>query len=319
MNQSLIFSIRFFFFFQLKTATEYTFRVRACSELTQMCGNWSANVTGNTSDGIASSPTNLQIQCNFHNTSERTVVSAQWSAPIKRNGVVMSYQIELNGVASYRSGKSRVLRNETYGPKVKTVSETFHKTEFENIPLNTHYTVKVSAVTRSRKPGAVANASCHMPRSTPQILPIFWGNFRTDDTYMIKMYIQELSERNGPICGYRVYLVRLPQNFGLDSKYLPDITKLNISTYHEVHAAKNTMGGAYIAETFSSDLFQNEIILGDGHSIKNDVSGGFGGIQNNECRKFLNGYVPPARRSSAANSIGLIRVTTEDPLDGMLQ
>lgn len=284
-----------------------------------MCGNWSANVTGTTSDGIASAPTDLKIQCNFQNVSDRTVVTAEWAPPVKRNGVIISYTIELNGVASYRSGKNRVLRNETYGPKAKTVSDKQYKAEFENIPLNTHYTIKVSATTRSKKSGTIANASCHMPRSTPQILPIFWGNFRTDDTYMIKMYIQELSERNGPICGYRVYLVRLPPNFGLDSKYLPDISKLNISTYHDVHAGKNTLGGAYIAETFSSDLFQNEIILGDGHSIKNDVSGGFGDVQNNECRKLLNGYVPPSRRSSAANSIGLIRVTTEDPLDGTIQ
>lgn len=286
-----------------------------------MCGNWSANVTGLTSDGIASPPTDLKVHCNFQNHSDRPVVAAEWSPPVKPNGMIFSYTVELNGVASYRSGKNRVLRNETYGPKAKTVlkNET-RKAEFDtNIPLNTYYTVKVSATTRNKKPGTIASASCYMPRSTPQILPIFWGNFRTDDTFTIKMYIQELSERNGPICGYRVYLVRLPQNFGLDIKYLPDISKLNISTYHEVHAEKNTLGGAYIAETFSSDLFQNEIILGDGHSIKNDVSGGFGDVQNSECRKLLNGFVPPSRRSSAANSIGPIRVTTEDPLDGTMQ
>lgn len=302
--------------FQLKTATEYTFRVRACSELTTLCGNWSANVTGTTSDGIASAPTNLQVHCNYYNISDRTVVSAQWSAPLKRNGVVQSYHIELNGVAAYRSEKSHHVRNDTYGPKVKTVHEKQLKAEFENIPLNTNYTVKVSAITRSKKPGAIANATCFMPRSTPKFEPIFWGNFRTDDRYMIKLYVPELSERNGPICGYRVYLVRMPQNVGLDSKYLPAIEKLNISTYHDVHAPKNTLGGVYIAETFSTDLFQTEIILGDGHSIQNDVSGGFSGVQNSECRKYLNGYVPPAHRSSAADSIGLIRVTTEDPLDG---
>lgn len=303
-------------FFQLKTATEYTFRVRACSELTQLCGNWSANVTGTTSDGIASVPTDLKVNCIYNNISDRTVVTAQWAPPLKRNGVVVSYHIELNGIAAYRAGKGQNLRNETYGPKVKTVSEKQQKAEFENIPLNTQYTIKVSAITRSKKPGTIANGFCRMPRSTPQFKEIFWGHFRTDDRYMIKLYIPELSERNGPICGYRIYLVRMPHNLGLDIKYLPPIDKLNISTYHDVHAPKNTLGGAYIAETFSNDLFQNEIILGDGHSIKNDVSGGFNGVENNECRKLLNGYVPPSRRSTAANSIGLIRVTTEDPLDG---
>lgn len=299
---------------QLKTATEYTFRVRACSELTQLCGNWSANVTGTTSDGIASAPIDLKVNCIYNNISDRTVVSAQWSPPLKRNGVVISYVIELNGIASYR--REKILRNETYGPKVKTVSEKQQKAEFENIPLNTQYTIKVSATTRSKKPGSVANGFCQMPRSTPQFQDIYWGPFRIDDKYMIKLYLPELSERNGPICGYRIYLVRMPKSLGLDSKYLPKIDKLNISTYHEVHSPKNTLGGAYIAEIFSNDLFQSEIILGDGHSIKNDVSGGFSGVKNSECRKLLNGYVPPSRRSTAAHSIGLIQVTTEDPLDG---
>lgn len=288
--------------------------MRACSELTQLCGNWSANVTGTTSDGIASAPIDLKVECIYNNISDRTVVSAQWAPPIKRNGIVTSYHIELNGFAAYRTGKH--LRNETYGPKVKTVSEKQLKAEFENIPLNTQYTIKLSAITRSKKPGTIANGFCQMPRSTPQFKEIFWRYFLIDDRYMIKLYIPELSERNGPICGYRIYLVRMPQHLGLDSKHLPSTDKLNISTYHEVHDPKNTYGGAYIAETFSNDYFQNDIILGDGHSIKNDVSGDFNGVHNNECRKLLNGYVPPERRSTPANPIGLVRATTEDPLDG---
>lgn len=259
------------------------------------------------------------MNCKYHNISDRTVVSAQWTTPNTPNGVITSYHIELNGIAAFRTGKNHIVRNETYGPKVKTVPDKQQKAEFDNIPINTNYTIKVSAITRSRKPGAAANAVCSMPRSTPPFKPIFWGSFRTDDRYMIKLYMPELSERNGPICGYRVYLVRMPQNLGLDTKYLPPVEKLNISTYHEVHAAKNTLGGAYIAETFSTDLFQHEIILGDGHSIKNDVAGGFSSIQNTGCRKLLNGFVPPSHRSAAANSIGPIKVTTEGSiLDGKI-
>lgn len=305
--------------FQLKTATEYTFRVRACSELTKLCGNWSANVTGTTSDGIASAPTNLRVDCNFYNMSGRTVVSAQWEPPAKRNGVITSYHIELYGFATYRSLKNSALRNETYGPKVKTVNEKQLKAEYENIPFNTNYTVKVSAITRSKKPGTIANASCSTPRSTPAMSSIFWGNFRTEDKYMIKLYMPDLSERNGPICGYRIYLVRMPQTVGLDSKHLPSVSELNISTYHEVHAPNNTRGGAYIAETLSNDIFQNEIILGDGHSLKDNVNvAGFRNVKNEECRKLLNGHI--TRRSSPADSIGLVKVTTEDPLlDGKLK
>lgn len=302
---------------QLKTATEYTFRVRACSELTKLCGNWSANVTGTTSDGIASAPTNLQVICNYFNMPNRASVSAQWEPPLKRNGVITSYHIELYGIATYRSGKDLDLRNETYGPKVKTVNERQLRAEYENIPLNTNYTVKVSAITRSKRPGTVVNGSCSTPRSVPSIEQIYWSNFRTEDKYLIKLYMpRNLSERNGPICGYRVYLVRIPQTVGFDIKHLPSVNELNISTYQEVHAANNSQGGAYIAETISSDIFQNEIILGDGHSLKENINvAGFGNVPNEECRKLLNGYV--SRRSSLANSIGLIKVTTEDPiLDG---
>lgn len=301
------------FYSQLRTATEYTFRVRACSELTKLCGNWSANVTGTTSDGIASAPTNLQVNCKYDNISDRTVVSAQWEPPVNRNGMITSYHIELYGFASFRTGKNSILRNETYGPKVKTVNEKQLRAEYESIPFNTNYTIKVSAITRSKKPGAPANAFCSTPRSVPPMGSIFWGNFRTDDKYLIKLYMPELSERNGPICGYRIYLVRMPQSVGLDSKHLPSVNELNISTYYEVHAPNNTHGGAYIAETLSNDIFQNEIILGDGNSLKDNVNvAGFRNVPNEECRKLLNGYV--SRRSSPVDSIGLVKVTTEDPL-----
>lgn len=258
------------------------------------------------------------MNCKHYNITDRTVVSAQWSTPNTPNGVITTYHVELNGIATYRVGKNHIWRNDTYGPKVKTLHEKQQKADYDNIPFNTNYTIKVSAITRSRKPGAPASAVCSMPRFTPPFKQIFWDSYRTDDRYMIKLFMPELSERNGPICGYRVYLVRMPKSSGLETKNLPPVEKLNISTYHKVHAAQNTLGGAYIAETFSTDLFESEIILGDGHSIKNDVAGGFGSVQNTECRKLLNGYVPPTHRETTVNSIGPIKVTTEDPLfEGM--
>ena len=300
--------------FQLKAGTEYIFRVRACNELTKKCGNWSASVTGTTSDGTASVPVNLKVHCKYHNVTDRTIISAQWGPPLQRNGVIVNYNLELNGVASYRSGRNHALRNDTYGPKSKLVVETQTKAEFENVPFNTNFTIKVSAITRSRKPGAAAIASCSTPRYIPDWKPILWGSARSDGKYLIKLYMPELTERNGPICGYRIYLVRMPEYLGLDSyNKLPDIKKLNISTYHEVHAEKNDRGGVYIAETLSTDTIHSEVILGDG----NGNSDGFSGVQNVECRRLLRGFIPASKRSSAANSIGLIRTTTEKPvIDG---
>lgn len=297
----------------MRTATEYVFRVRACNELTKLCGNWSANVTGTTSDGIASAPTNLHVICRYYNISDRTVLSAAWEPPMHRNGLITNYHLELNGIASYQTGINGAVRNETYGPKVKTVEVKQQKAEFENIPFNTDFTLKVSAITRSRKPGAAAIAKCSTPRSTPSFNSIFWKNTRSDNQYLIKLKLPELSERNGPICGYRVYLIRMPEQLGLNSHKLPAIDKLNISTYQEVHANKNGRGGVYIAETFSAQHFPEEIVLGDGNIDHGDE---FQNVRNSECRKLLKGFVPKSRRTTS-DSIGVVKTTTEDPmLDG---
>lgn len=199
--------------------------------------------------------------------------------------------------------------NETYGPKIKTVEKQF-RTEYENIPFNTNYTIKVSATTRSKRQGVPVIASCSTPRSVPKVGSIHWENIHTEDKYMIKSFMPNLSERNGPICGYRIYLVRLPQSLSLDSKHLPSINELRISTYSEVHAANNTHGGAYIAETISNENFLNEIILGDGHNVRDNVAG-FRNVRNSECHKLLNGYI---KRRATARTIGIIQVTTQDPL-----
>lgn len=248
-------------------------------------------MSGTTSDGLSSAPINVQVECKYYNISGRTTVTAQWDPPLHPEGKIISYQIVLNGFATYRS-ETGELKNETYGPKIKSVNEKPQRAEYDGVQFNTNYTVKVSGVTRSRKSGAEATASCTMQRSVPEIGHPFWGKSIIDfDKWIIKLYLQRLSERNGPICGYRVYLVRLPQAVDSTNGHLPPIDELDISTYQEVHAVNNTRGGAYIAETLSTDIFQKEIFLGDGHSVKNDANiAGFKHIQNEGCRKLLNGY-----------------------------
>lgn len=271
----------------MKTATDYTFRVRACSELTKLCGNWSSSVTGTTMDGQSSAPLNLQIECNFYNISGRTTVTAQWDPPLVPNGKITSYHIVLGGVATYRTEKGG-LRNETYGPKAKSVNEKPQRAEYDNVPLNTNYTVRVSGVTRSKRPGDFASATCAMPRSVPEIGHILWGKIKAEHKSILKLYMPRLAERNGPICGYRIYLMRLPHGIGAEDKHLPSIDSLSINTYHEVHAVNNTRGGAYIAETFSNEHFQGEVILGDGHTIKDNND--YSNVRNEECKKLLNGF-----------------------------
>lgn len=239
-------------------------------------------------DGPPSAPLNLQVECIYYNISGRTAVTAQWKLPSTPNGKITSYHIVLGGVATYRTDKG-VLRNETYGPKAKSVNEKPQRAEYDNVPMNTNYTVRVSGVTRNKKFGEFASGTCIMPRSVPDIGHILWGKIKAEhDKSILKLYMPRLSERNGPICGYRIYLVRLPNGMAAGDKYLPPIEDLSVSTYHEVHAPNNTRGGAYIAETFATEHFQSEVILGDGHTIKDNSD--YSEVRNLECRKLLNGF-----------------------------
>lgn len=287
------------------------FRVRACSELTKLCGNWSSIVSGTTMDGQASAPPNLHVQCNFYNVSGRAVVAAHWEPPLSPNGKLMSYQIMLTGVSHFRSERGQ-WRSDTYGPKIKSVSESLRKAEYDNVPLNTNYTLRVSGVTRSKRPGDFASASCVMPRSTPEVNHVLWGKIRSHpDRAILKLFMPRLSERNGPICGYRIFLMRLPPNNGSPERRMPPIHELPIMTYHEVHAANNTNGGVYIAETFSQKHFQSDLILGDGERIADEAAvAGFAEIQNEECKKLLNGHF--VRKTTARPP----KTTSDDSAEG---
>lgn len=71
-----------------------------------------------------------------------------------------------------------------------------------------------------------------------------------------------MSERNGPICCYRVYLVKLPPHKTVSD--LPPPEEIAVYSYQYVHSSPT--GGAYVVETFDSDQLLTEIFLGDGES-----------------------------------------------------
>ncbi|KNC20876.1 Tyrosine-protein phosphatase 69D [Lucilia cuprina] len=249
-----------YMFDNLKTATEYEFKVRACCDLTKLCGPWSDIVNGTTMDGIASKPTNLKVLCINNNVSKINTVDIAWMHPEKPNGKVISYQIQLEGVATYKlNGKTH---NETWGPKIRRIDEPNYHTTYDGVVPNTNYTVTVSAITRHRKTGESAIGKCTMPVSVPEsISRIMWTKVRINsEKCVLKAFIPRVSERNGPICCYRLYLIRMKNN----NAELPPPSKLNISNYHEVHGTNNTMGGVYLAEMFSGNNFKSEIFLGDG-------------------------------------------------------
>ncbi|XP_037935932.1 tyrosine-protein phosphatase 69D isoform X2 [Teleopsis dalmanni] len=275
-----------YMFDNLKTATEYYFKVRACSELTKLCGPWSEIVNGTTMDGVASKPTDLQVMCIPHNMSgiNSNSILVTWNLPDIPNGKVQSYHITLDGVSTYKLGDK--MHNEVWGPKVRRVAEPLRKAIYEGVNPNTNYTVTVAAITRHKKVGELVIGKCTMPVTVPEsINRATWNKVKTtDSTCIFKVFLPKISERNGPICCYRLYLVRRENS----KNELPPPEKLDISTYNEVHSTNNTFGGAYIAEMFSGNNFRSEIFLGDGKRFI-EIDGGNLDKNDNDCRKCLGG------------------------------
>lgn len=201
-----------YMFDNLKSATEYHFMVRACSDLTKFCGNWSVPVTGTTMDGAPSKPLNLKVTCAYANISSRSSVEISWDPPETPNGIINVYQTVLTGMAAYRTGNNQY-RNDTFGPKSK-YEEKVGKTVYDSVPANTNYTVKVWAITRNKqRPGEMAEAHCRMPPTVPDNLGKFlWGRVKNGNNWIFGLNMPKISERNGPICCYLVYIVRLPSN-----------------------------------------------------------------------------------------------------------
>lgn len=244
----------------LKTATEYFFRVRACNDYIKECGNWSEVVNGTTMDGFSSAPLEVRVTCTHHNVSRRNFVTVEWSPPSKPNGIVMSYQVLLEGTAYFKSDLGLYV-NQTYGPKARNIDRTQEtKTIYENVPPNTNFTVSIAAVTRSKKPGERAPATCTMPPTVPEhVGKTVFGKYQTENyNWIFKLYLPRVSERNGKICCYRVYMIRVGNHFNPEKS--PD--DLDVLTYEEIHTSNNTSGGAYLANVIESNQYQSEILLG---------------------------------------------------------
>lgn len=254
----------------LKTATEYFFKVRACSEFNKECGKWSEVVNGTTMDGLSSAPLDIKISCNM---SRRSYISVEWSAPINPNGIVTSYQVTLEGTAYFKNQSGKIEKS-VYGPKAKNADRSQFAAVYENIPANTNYTVNVAAITRSKKPGDRAPASCTMPPTVPDQIPrVVWGKYQAESSnWIFKLLLPRVSERNGRICCYRIYMIRI----GTSSNFEIPAEDLDVATYDEIHNINNTEGGAYMADIVASSRYTSEIFLGNSKRQKifrNDPNG----------------------------------------------
>ncbi|XP_026471898.1 tyrosine-protein phosphatase 69D-like [Ctenocephalides felis] len=259
-----------YMFAELKTATMYYFKARACSDYTHLCGNWSEIVNGTTMDGLSGPPQNVTVICHFDNISHLTFVNVSWGPPLNKNGKITHYNVILEGHATYKTNRG-LQTNETLTPKMKSIADTSYNARFDMIPANTNYTVHVAGVTRTKKPGEKTTKTCTMPPTIPNkddFLRLSWGKVEEHGNWMFKLDLPRVSERNGRICCYRIFIIRMVNHQTISD--LPRPEDLSISTYEAVH--KNPSGGVYVAEMFTSDMLNNEVFLGDGRTVNSSVA-----------------------------------------------
>ncbi|XP_012216219.1 tyrosine-protein phosphatase 69D isoform X2 [Linepithema humile] len=270
-------------FMDLDPATTYKFKIAACSEYTKQCGNWSIEVNGTTLDGVASPPKNLVVTCGYDNISSSSFMSITWKPPEKPNGIIQRYTLQLNGVAKFKNDMG-LLDIDSFEQPTKSVSKR-NSTRYNQIPSNTNYTIRVHGVTRSRTPGKDAVGNCTTPVTIPDRESMNMRNWRkieSEGRQLFKLYLPRISERNGPICCYRVYLVKLSPHKTVSD--LPPPEEMAVYSYRYAHSSPT--GGAYVAETFDSDQLLTEVFLGDGESSN-------GGAMCDKCVGLRPRPVPP--------------------------
>lgn len=236
-------------FDDLEPATMYNIQIKACSEYSQECGPWSKIVNGTTMDGFAGPVSNPYSECKFENIGHTNSIFISWKPPVNPHGTIVSYNVNLEGSASFINDKG-LLENTTWGPKAKSISENTLNTRFYNVSANTNYTITISAVTRTKKYGEKVELYCSMPPTVPdkQKLSRFnWRKIEEQGRWVFKLFMQRVSERNGPICCYRIYLVRMEAQQKLAE--LPAPEELEIVSYRQAH--RTPKGGAYVAEMFT--------------------------------------------------------------------
>ncbi|XP_038219096.1 tyrosine-protein phosphatase 69D isoform X3 [Zerene cesonia] len=286
-----------YMFDNLEPHSTYVFRVCACSDFTKRCGNWSGEMQAATLDGIPGRPANVSVHC------ASSWINLTWQPPIKPNAEIKGYTMELTGNATYRD-RYGTIKEAMWGPLTKFKTNDSRSVRFEELQPNTNYTVRLSAMTRTRRRGDEETRYCATAPAPPDAPPRpRWRKILENDRYMFTMYLPRISERNGPICCYRVYMVRLLPHS--DWSNLPPARDISVLQYEEAHAVQ-PMLGAYITDVFSNDRFpsDSEVILGDGRSIFDKADPALARPACKRClrrpRKPLDAPAGPARAPTAA-------------------
>ncbi|CAG9569793.1 unnamed protein product [Danaus chrysippus] len=266
-----------YMFDNLEPHSTYVFRVCACSDFTKKCGNWSLEMQAATLDGIPGRPSNVTVTCST------SWMNLTWQPPVKPNAEIKGYTMELTGNATYRD-RYGTYKEEMWGPLTKFKTNDSRSVRFEDLKPNTNYTVRLSAMTRTRRRGDEEVRHCATAPAPPDYPPrLRWRKELDNNKYVFTMHLQRIDERNGPICCYRVYMVRLLPHS--DWNNLPPPRDISIVDYEEAHGVQPVLG-AYITDVFSNEKFPPEanLVMGDGKSYfdKDDP-----GLNRDSCKRCL--------------------------------
>lgn len=275
----------------LSPAKKYIFQVSACSNLG--CGEFSSPLEVYTSDGQATPPLNVQLNCNFNTQLGVTNGIITWNAPASPAGNITGYNISLEGFANFRGANNRTLLeefNEHYIYKIGNNNITAPLEHRLMLRANTNYTVRVAGINNAGSgqfSPITSNSICESaPKPLAKIEKPQFKRLNITETLhngsvlitpfvsinKLLLLVPRVSERNGRIQCYRIVIVRLAkheeggkQNINLN--FEPSEFKLNTyAAAHDHKHEKETM--AYIAEEFSTDELPIQVMIGDGQSSR---------------------------------------------------
>lgn len=271
-----------YIFVNLEPGSRYQFQVRGCS--VSGCGNWSdPPLEAQTADGHAEAPTDVQAYCILDRERQVNNLTVTWTAPDKGRGVIVGYNISLEGYSKYMNE-----RNEESTDQVREwhVSAGNTSLRFEgHLLFNTNYTVRVCTLNRAGC-GSFSSITAMTMCSTPATLPsriaspgdlfLTLADGRDPACRQVRALFPRVSERNGTIKCYKLVMIRLPRSSQeSEMELLPrDVRHMNICSYEEVHsdillssgdhsAAPLTSALAYTPEEFPTDRLVTDVIVGD--------------------------------------------------------
>ena len=300
----------------LMPGSHYTFKVRSCSEIG--CSEWSDILDALTADGHSDPPRNVKLKCFYdfeNNYNNGTII---WDPPDNSRGSIVGYNVSLEAFSGYRNAENRLVIDQFKEAVEVSGNQTFEY----NLVLkpNTNYSVRVCTINKSgcgQLSHITSNTMCESFATTPFDLP---SNIRLEKvkfesnsvktSRLLRVFIPRISERNGPIKCYKVFIIRLPKNSNISDVLPSSPNQLNTTTYNVAHSQSQSSIsngdeyslGAYVAEEFNSENLVNNIVIGDGFS--------------NHCVQDFDNRWP--RRIGSENETTLSALSTHSTFDGTL-